>query len=181
MGPWETKRWVARPARAEDLARLLPVFQSHPDYLAKWGGLQGPAMDLGRLLSDWEALERLGGHGAYCLEHKEAPGEVAGLVDFLLTNPSRGIPWVGLLMVHRRLQGQGLGKEALAGFLEEGRRQGWTCVGTSFPESDGRAWALARSLGFRPVARIPRLVAGRWETVVVVETNLSPNHPKEGS
>ncbi len=106
-----------REAVRSDLPALLPAYLTNPQFL-RWSNL--PDYDLASLLRDWEAVHKTPGRFLLGIYHKDA-GEAVGVADFLEQNPDDGLPWLGLLIIHRVHQGQGLGLEAYRRLAEHFR------------------------------------------------------------
>lgn len=101
-----------------DLPDLLEISLSHPEFLDLTEGSAGEHghYDLEMLQRDWwlGTLEP----GRRQLVGRLAGGAAAVRLDLLDRNPRDGFPWIGLLMVHRDHDRQGLGSEAAAASVE---------------------------------------------------------------
>ena len=95
-------------------------------------------------------------------------GEAFGVLDWLEENPSDGMPWVGLVMIRRDRQREGLASEALAALAESLRGRGAPAVRAGMIQRNAAACALARKLGLEPVSETTVRMASE-ERVVVVE------------
>ena len=117
---FETSRLRFTRYAPEARSTLLQVYDSNRDYLSLTG--ESPE---GALADDEKDLRELAGCTVAALWRRE-DGQVAGVASFLQENPRDGKPWLGLLMVHGGLHGQGYGSEAVDGLLRHFREQlGW--------------------------------------------------------
>ncbi len=148
----ETERLVLREVEADDLPALLPVYRSNPDYLALTEGPDG--YDLAKLERDWHLAQVTPGRQMLALVLKES-GEVVGVLDYLDANPSDATPWIGLVIVHEKVQRRGLAAEALRALLDR-----WPVVRAGVIEGNERGLGLVRRLGFREVGRREQRLAG---------------------
>lgn len=103
---------------------LLPVFNSNPDFLAisepGTGRRSNDLEDIRKLLR--EELERPDSRCLAIWTRQER--RLVGLACLLVPHPREPFPWLGLLIIDGRCQGQGYGAEALrtleAGIVAEG-------------------------------------------------------------
>lgn len=154
MVEMESKRLRIREAEPDDLPALLPVYLSNPEFVAMNEGSRGEQgyYDLAMFQRDWQVQRMLpGGHvlGIYL----EQTGEPVGQANYLEENPDDGMPWLGLLMIARGSQRQGLGAEAfhrLAAYFRE--RYGWPVLRLGVLKQNGPALAFWERLDFRRVA-----------------------------
>ena len=146
----ESARLALREVAPDDLPLLLPVYLSHPEHLAESEGSDGEAgyFDLEMFQRDWRIAQMTPGRhmlGVYLKETSEA----VGLADYLEEHSEDGAPWLGLLMIARAHQRQGLGTEAfvcLATYIKERHEQPALRVGVM--RTNASATAFWRSLGF---------------------------------
>jgi RimJ/RimL family protein N-acetyltransferase len=115
-----------REALADDLPDLLPVYLSHPDYVAQNEGSAGKPgrYNLPMLQRDWQMQRMMGAVmlGIYLAE----TGEAVGLAGYLPEHPDDGTPWLGSLVITAARQRRGFGAEALARLTEHFRDDlGW--------------------------------------------------------
>ena len=138
-----------REAAKSDLPALLPVYLTNPQFL-RWSNL--PDYDLASLLRDWEEVQKTPGRFLLGIYRKDT-GEAVGTADFLEQNPDDGLPWLGLLIIHRVQQGQGLGREAYRRLAEHFRTdRDWQVLRLGVLRENRSALAFWRRLGFSPVA-----------------------------
>jgi len=157
-----TRRLTAVPAAGCDLDALLEVYTSNPETLATTEGSAGEPgrYDRGMLERDLWMAELEPGRTAAALVLVES-GRPVGAMDWLDVHPERGIPWLGMLMVHAAHQRRGLGREAAAGLAGHGREQGWERMGAGCLTGDARAEGFLAACGFAPAGRIDhRFAAG---------------------
>jgi RimJ/RimL family protein N-acetyltransferase len=135
----------------DDLDDLLAIHAGNPEYAAITEGSQGESghYDRQMLERDWH-LGTLD-PGRHQLIGRLEDGAAAVWLDLLDANPNDGHPWIGLLMVERGLQGQGLGREA-AGAAEELLAGEKAVRAGVLPANEG-ALAFWARLGYREVDR----------------------------
>ena len=146
-----TERLRFAEVTEDDLDDLLAIHAGNPQYAALTEGSQGHAghYDRRMLERDWwlGTLEP----GRRQLVGRLEGGAAAVWLDLLDANPNDGHPWIGLLMVERSLQGQGLGREA-AGAAEELLAGGEAVRAGVLPANEG-ALAFWQRLGYTEVDR----------------------------
>lgn len=150
----------------DDLDDLFAIHAGNPEYAALTEGSQGQAghYDRGMLERDWHlgTLEP----ARRQLIGRLDDGRAAVWLDLLDSNPNDGHPWIGLLMVERGLQGQGLGREAAA--AAERLLPGGAAVRAGvIPENEG-ALAFWQRLGYAEV--------DRRGGVIIIEAPVSSGH-----
>ena len=154
----ESERLRIREAEPEDLPALLPVYLSNPEFVAMNEGARGEQgyYDLEMFQRDWQVQRMMpGGHvlGIYLKE----TGAAVGQANYLEENPDDGRPWLGLLMIVRERQRQGLGTEAfrrLAAFFRE--VYGWPALRLGVLKQNSPALAFWERRGFWRVAGADR-------------------------
>lgn len=152
---------VLREAIASDLPELLPVYRSHE--------ADGDHADHGhalrRLVHEWRVLETLKTHHTLAIYRRTDAagpgGEPIGVLDYMEESPQTGIPWLGLIMVHRSHLHQGIAREALQTLFAYGASLGWTRLGTGIPLSDLEARSFLEHFGFAEVGRTTGPVPGQ--------------------
>jgi len=144
---------VIREAAPDDLPLLLPVYLSNPEYVAQSEGSRGEVgyFDLEMFQRDWQIAQMTPGRhmlGVYL----KMTSEAIGLADYLEEYPEDGQPWLGLLMIARAHQRQGLGTEAfacLAAYFKN--HHGWSSLRVGVMKTNTAALAFWRRLGFLEV------------------------------
>ncbi len=103
---------VAEPGSKENKRIIMSIMNSHPSYNRL---VLGKALltsgDIERDIK--ESLEL--GASSFYIKNDDEP---VGLIDFLPENPRDKQAWIGLLIVHKNHEGNGIGSEALR-LLEE--------------------------------------------------------------
>jgi RimJ/RimL family protein N-acetyltransferase len=139
----ETARLHSREARAEDLPDSLPVYRSHPEYVAQNEGSAGEAgrSDRAMLRRDWHVQRWMGAAtlGIYLRE----TGEAVGMAGYLPEHPDDGASWLGSLVIAAARPRQGLGAEACARLAAYfGDELGWRAAALGDGGERGRASVL---------------------------------------
>jgi RimJ/RimL family protein N-acetyltransferase len=146
---WHGERLRVRPALRQDLLTLLPVYASNAAFLSLTEVHSDYALaDLERDLDDVERTP-----GCHLLAaFGPSDGQAVGVVEVLEQNPADGLPWIGLLMVHGRLQRQGIGGALARGVAATGcAALGWTRVRLCVLDENRPALSFWRGLGFQKV------------------------------
>ena len=149
----ESERLRLREAEAEDLPGLLPVYLSNPEFVAMNEGTRGEQgyYDLAMFQRDWQVQRMMPGSHVLGI-YLNGTDEPVGQANYLEENPDDGMPWLGLLMIARQLQGQGLGTEAfqrLAAFFRE--TYGWPVLRLGVLKQNAPALVFWERRGFRRV------------------------------
>lgn len=132
-----------------DLPALPPVYLTNRQFL-DWSNLSD--YDGAALRRDWEEVRQTPGRFLLGI-YRKGTGDAVGVVDFLEQNPDDGFPWLGLLIIRRDQQGQGIGHEAYERLAEYFRTdRGWQVLRLSILRQNLPAFAFWRHLGFRPVS-----------------------------
>lgn len=158
-----TDTLLLREAIRRDLPDLLPVYRSHeppgndadPDYLLR------------RLVHEWRVLETLQTHHTLAIYRRtdaDAPdARPVGVLDYMEASPQSGVPWLGLVMVHRENLHRGIARETMEALFAYGESLGWTRLGTGIPVGDLSARAFLEHFGFVEVGRTTGPVPGQEE------------------
>jgi RimJ/RimL family protein N-acetyltransferase len=156
------------------LTGLLPVYLSNPDYVnITEGSADRPGhYDLVMLQRDWQVAAITPGRimaGVY-LRKSQTP---VGILDILDKNPSDGLPWIGLLMIHGKHQRLGYARETylrIARFFREEKNATILRIGVIAENQPAHAfWA---SLGFQEVERVQKRLPGGMDTIVKMDAKL---------
>lgn len=165
-----------REVMRDDLAALLPVYDSHrPD----------PAKDpaereerLRRLVHEWRVLETLRTHhtlAIYRRDEDDAFGAPVGVLDYMDESPHTHVPWLGLVVVDAAHTGEGIAREALEALFAYGASLGWTRIGTGVPDEDATSRAFLAHFGFVETGHVPGPVPGEAAgALTVLERSLAP-------
>jgi RimJ/RimL family protein N-acetyltransferase len=170
---FETARLVAAEVSEADVAEVLDVYLSNPAYLDLTEGSSGVpgAYDRGMLERDLAMSDLTPGRHSAVLRLRDG-GACVGIVDWMDENPTDGAPWLGLIMIHADHHRHGLGREAIAGLADHGRRAGWTRLREGVIEGNEAGMALAVAAGMREVERKPHTVAAGECELAVMELEL---------
>jgi RimJ/RimL family protein N-acetyltransferase len=146
----ETARLRIREARVEDLPDSLPVYRSHPEYVAQNEGSAGEPgrYDLAMLQGDWQVQRWMGAAtlGIYLRE----TGEALSMAGYLPEHPDDGASWLGSLVIAAARQRQGLGAEAFARLAAYFRDDlGWRSVRLSVTAENAGGRAFFERFGLR--------------------------------
>lgn len=153
---WE-KGWLLRSLEERDFPRLLELYQSNPFYNSV--ALEEPP-SLAMCREDQTALppgtgpERKLFLGLFQGERLQA---VLDLVDGY---PEEGTLYIGLLELHGRAQGKGLGTRIMAVLLPAAAQAGFSQVRLGCMERNQPGLAFWRGQGFAPEDRVEQ--NGRW-------------------
>ena len=170
---FETERLVVRELAAEDLEAVLDVYLSNPGYLELTEGSAGEAghYDLGMLERDLAIAQSTPGR-VFAGVFDRASGETVGVLDWMDENPNDGKPWLGLIMIRRERQREGLAVEAFEGLAEHLRRRGIFVLREGVIESNEPGRALAERLGFELVERRTMKLGSGEQPILVLELRL---------
>jgi RimJ/RimL family protein N-acetyltransferase len=146
---FETERLTVAPIEVKHLDDLYLVYSSNPDYL--WI-TEGIADGVGvytrdQMLRDLQVAEWTGRTplGVFRREDRK----LIGILEYWERSDTDGMPWLGLLMIHRDCQRRGFGRESAEGFLQWAVSQGWPEVRLGVVEENRDALPFWRALGFR--------------------------------
>lgn len=173
MEELETERVTIRDVRADDLASLLDVSTSNPQYLQLTEGSAGEPghYDIQMLARDAAVAQMTPGRHMATIFLKET-GDLVGVLDWIEENPSDGMPWVGVVMIHADWQRRGLASEALEALAESLRSRGSSALRAGVIERNHAGRALALRLGFEVVSTTVKRLASGDEDVIVLELRL---------
>ncbi|WDH96598.1 GNAT family N-acetyltransferase [Paenibacillus urinalis] len=90
-----------------------------------------------------------------------------------MLNPSDNCPWLGLLQVDKKLQGQGYGSRILGLYMEEMRRRNVAVFRIGVLEGNDAALGFWRQQGFEDVSTARTVVNDREKTVFVMEKKIN--------
>jgi RimJ/RimL family protein N-acetyltransferase len=150
----ESARLVIREVAPHDLSLLLPVYLSNPEYVAQSEGSHGEAgyFDLEMFQRDWQIAQMTPGRHMLGMYFKDT-SEAVGLADYLEESPEDAQPWLGLLMIARAYQRQGLGAEAverLATYFKDQYK--WLSLRVGVMKTNTAALAFWRRLEFHTIS-----------------------------
>ncbi len=152
---------------------------------------------LGRVL----AIEQARSTARWLCIVERRSGRIVGMASLQVPNPSDGVPWIGLLVLHRDAQGRGLGTETVRAIEARLRRLGWFDIRLCVHRANAGALRFWARLGYRPARDAWRaydispasmtilskaIAAGRGRRIAepVVRrspTPLPPTHPHPGA
>jgi RimJ/RimL family protein N-acetyltransferase len=165
MVPLETERLTLGPVKEGELAQLLEVFVSNPDYLA-W--TEGDEYDLKKLQRDWQMVEATPGRHMLGLRERET-GALVGAVEYIELNEHDGHPWIGLIIVREGRKRAGLAGEAMTAVMEQLEMSWASPVRISVIARNEPGMRLALSLGFTPYGEAEQWMAQGLERLILLE------------
>jgi RimJ/RimL family protein N-acetyltransferase len=145
-----TTRLTVAEATRSTLGALQACLDGCPDYFARTEGRAASREAAADLLGEAEAdpLRRL---FLFSLRRGGAP---AALIDLWLDQPEPGTAHLGLLLVREALQGQGLGREAVAALEEALGAAGCRILRLSVTDENREVEGFWEGLDFAPVGRL---------------------------
>jgi RimJ/RimL family protein N-acetyltransferase len=150
---FETQRLTVAPIEDEHLNELYLVYLSNPDYLRLTEGTPDGVGVYTRdqMLRDLQVAEWTGRIplGVFRREDRK----LIGILEYWERSDTDGMPWLGLLMIHRDFQRRGFGRESAGGFLQWAATQGWPEVRLGVVKENRDALSFWRALGFREYER----------------------------
>jgi RimJ/RimL family protein N-acetyltransferase len=167
-----TNRLLLREVDSGDLRDMHRVFASNPDFLQLREEMA--PYDLESVTRYWEAATLGPGRHVLVAVHKDT-GIVIGVLDFVDRSPADGMPWIGLVMIHRDHQRRGFGTEAVqavAGFVGS---QGHRGVRMAVIEDDETGSAFARHVGFEAYGHADPSAGGADRRVALMELSAHPH------
>lgn len=170
----ETDEFWLREVVADDLEDVHLVFESNPGFLALRAdiGATPGGYDLASVKQYWEMAALDPQRHLLVVADKETD-MILGLVDFVDQSPADGMPWIGLVMIHRSHQRRRVGAAALQAVAAYLASQGHSAVRMAVIEGNKAGLGFARSAGFEDYgsAAIPTPSAAR--RIVLLELALS--------
>lgn len=125
-----------------DPAELLEVFNSVPDFIEASEQFTGKrAYTLNEVeMNVWQEIARENGR-LLAIRSRET-ADLVGIASLAVPHPERPHPWLGLLLINRTRQGQGLGAEALEAIETALREEAWSelQLGVLTACADVRTW-----------------------------------------
>ena len=170
----ESERLQIRDLVADDLAEMLPVYMSNPDFLQQQEGSEGEAgrFDLERWQRDWSIAQMMPGNhwlGCYLKPH----GEAVGFIGYLEEHEDDGTPWLGAIIIYKAYQRQGLGTEAFHRLIDYFRNHyHWSVLRAGMLEQNAAGMAFAQHLGFHPVKEGLKQFPGGAQRFIIFERSL---------
>ncbi len=145
-----TARLTVVEATRPALAALQACLDGCPDYFARGDGEPAGGDDAARLIEETEGdpLRRV---YLFTLRRGGAP---AALLDLWLDQPEPGTAHLGLLLVREALQGQGLGREAVAALEAALVEAGCGTLRLSVTDENREVEGFWARLGFAAVGRL---------------------------
>ncbi|RDI47687.1 GNAT family N-acetyltransferase [Falsibacillus pallidus] len=77
-------------------------------------------------------------------------GKALGVIDFCPLNLNDQMPWLGLLVMHRSVQANGLGKEVYIEFEKQLKKRNFNVIRLGVIEGNKKACGFWKSIGFSP-------------------------------
>ena len=93
----------------------------------------------------------------------------AGILDFLVGYPEQSCVWIGLLMIHGKMQGNRIGSQIANAVVEASRNKGYTSVQLGVLDNNIRALKFWGKLGFEKIreSQVKREVKPDWNVIVM--------------
>ncbi|MFE7061390.1 GNAT family N-acetyltransferase [Sutcliffiella sp. NPDC057660] len=125
----------------------LEIMNSQPKYNILSDGK--PQLDMKDILTEHEddEVEK----ERYLLKWK---GKHIGIIDFTMYNPKDGFPWLGLLLIHKSFEGQGLAKEAYQHYEKLMTNRRVSAVRLGCYKDNNRGLDFWGRLGFRKIKEV---------------------------
>ena len=160
----DAERFQLREITVEDLDGVHLVFQSNPDFLGLRADPAASAggYDLESLRRYWEGALFDAPRHLLLVADKET-GKTVGLVDFVDESPADGMPWIGLLLIHKSHQRRGVGSAVLRAVVTHLESQGSRAVRMAIVEGNEAGLGFLLSSGWKDLgsASIPTMADGR--------------------
>jgi GNAT superfamily N-acetyltransferase len=129
------------------------IFNSNPDFIAHSEGSDEKREYTLREIGSWPPFHgALREHQRFLMLRLRETGELAGVADLLTPQPrAPTVAALGLLILHRKWQGIGLGREAALAIEDRLSREGWTEVELAVLRVRPRSRRFWESCGYRIV------------------------------
>ena len=154
---------------AADEAAVLAIYQSNPDYFAL---TVQPAPTLAMVQEDAAArpaeVSKWDKHYGL-LKVDDRP---VGVLDRLNGYPEADIVYIGLLMLAKSEQGQGLGQRVIRGLRKQFKQQGFKRLRVAVVSANTGALTFWERLGFKPLGESQAQVGAAPQAVVILEQAL---------
>ncbi|MDN4592834.1 GNAT family N-acetyltransferase [Polycladomyces subterraneus] len=150
---FETQRLTVARIEDEHLDDLYHVYLSNSDYLRITEGTPDGVGVYTRdqMLRDLQVAEWTGRTSLGVFRREDR--KLIGVLEYWERSDTDGMPWLGLLMIHRDCQRRGFGRESAEGFLQWVVARGWPEVRLGVVEENVDALPFWRALGFREYER----------------------------
>ena len=144
----ETDRFLLRAIARTDLEQVHPVFESNPAFLAlrEEVATSAEGYDLTALQRYWEGA-MLDPARHLLLVADKGTEAVVGVVDFVDESPADGMPWIGLLLIHRDHQRRGVATAVLRAVGAHLVSAGHSAVRMATDDGNEAGLAFLRSVG----------------------------------
>lgn len=141
-----------RAWRPGDDELLYEIAKSQPDYYR----LSQAEASLAGIVRDWTGRPpRISADKkAYLVLETHRP---VGLMDLILGYPQPDVLWIGLLLIHKQMEGKGLAKRACLAISRWAKEEGFRALGLAIISENKKARGFWQSLGFRPQGEIKDL------------------------
>lgn len=95
--------------------------------------------------------------------------QLVAVLDLILSHPDAGTAWVGLFMVERAVQGQGVGSRIVSALCDCLHTMGYDAVSLAYAKGNGQSKTFWEKQGFTPTGEER---PGETYTAVVLRRNL---------
>lgn len=172
----ESVRLRFRDVVASDIERLYEIFRGNPEFLMLRDDISdgGGGYDLASVARYYESAMLDPARYLLVIVDKATDAAV-GLVDFVEESPADGRPWIGLVVIHRSVQRQGLGSEAVKAVLGALGSAGHPAAHMAVMQANASGVAFAESTGFVAYGAATVPTSQGTQHVVLMEKVLPPN------
>ncbi|KQL43523.1 sortase [Brevibacillus choshinensis] len=143
--PASSSRLVYSPVLESDFAELLHVYNSNPDFMEYSYGQRFVTVEI--VEQDHADNMAFADSYSYCLRESSSHSLI-GIAQFILNNPRDGHPWLGLIMIDSRAQGNGYAKEFLDGLIDWYRENGYNSLHLAVLEKNQAVVPFYEAYGF---------------------------------
>lgn len=170
----ETERLLIEDATEQDVAGLLQVALSNPEFTGDHEGTDGEAVRFDRdmLERDLAVAWTDPARHPLVLRDRSDPTRIIGWAEVLDEHPRDRVPWIGLLEVHRQDQRRGYGREAAAALAAWARTGGAAAVRVGVDAGNDAGLAFWSSAGYSEVDQRERVSPAGRVGVTVLELRL---------
>jgi RimJ/RimL family protein N-acetyltransferase len=81
-------------------------------------------------------------------------GKPMGIIDFTMYNPKDGFPWLGLLLIHKSFEGQGLAKKAFLHYEKLMMDREVSAIRLGCYKDNNRGLLFWERLGFKEIKEV---------------------------
>ncbi|AKM17832.1 GNAT family N-acetyltransferase [Geobacillus stearothermophilus] len=149
---FETDRLLIKPIESIHVNALYEIYMSNPDYVNLTEGTTDGegSYTKEQMLRDLHIAELTGRQvmGIF----KKMDQEMIGFLEYWEKADVDQMPWLGLLIIHKKYQGKGYGTEVTKGFLQWATSVGWPEVRIAVVKDLKDVVSFWQSFGFLPFA-----------------------------